>query len=119
GSLGHHPPTIGESAEAVRFLHRSLWPVTAELPVTDLSHATSAGPCAIPCILAKNERETPFLLTEATVYLREQYLALARGGLPLPFKRLLLRSSSALAQTTYPLAHRVPPLSQRLAPRPH
>jgi hypothetical protein len=44
GSLVHEAPTIGESAEAVRFLYRSLSPVTAELPVTDLSHAMSAGP---------------------------------------------------------------------------
>src|SRR5436190_13766807 len=112
GSLDDDLPSDGEIAVAVRFLSRSLWPVTAELPVTDLTHATSGGLCAIPCLLAKVERKTPFVLTEATIYLREQYLALARQGLPLPLKRLLLRFSSALAQTAYHLADRVAPVCQ-------
>jgi glycosyltransferase involved in cell wall biosynthesis len=109
---GHDAPTVAETTEGLRHLCRALATVTAELPVTDLAHAASGGLCSIPCILAKVEREAPFLLTEPAVFLRQQYLALAREALPFSVKRLLLRVASAVAQTAYHLADRVAPVSE-------
>ncbi|HYU58296.1 MAG TPA: glycosyltransferase, partial [Actinomycetota bacterium] len=101
--------TVGETTEALRFLYRALSPVTAELPVADVTHATSSGMAAIPGILAAVERRTAMIVSEPTLYLRDQYLTLSRHGLPFPLKRLLLRFSSAMAQTAYHFADRVAP----------
>ena len=36
------------------------------------THSAAAAFCAIPCLLSRVERGTPFLLTEHGVYLRER-----------------------------------------------
>jgi polysaccharide biosynthesis protein PelF len=103
-------PTAGEAIEALRWTYRMLVPLNLEVPVVDVAHASAAGFCAIPCIVAKRQRGTPFLLTEHGVYLREQYLALERERFPFQLKHLLMRTVQAVVLTSYRLADQVSPV---------
>ncbi|MBI4261846.1 MAG: GT4 family glycosyltransferase PelF [Actinobacteria bacterium] len=103
-------PTIGEAVEGLRWLYRLLSTLNVEVPQADVTHSAAAAFCAIPCILSKVERDTPFLLTEHGVYLREQYLAIHRRRYPHNLKRFLIDLISAVAQTSYHLADQVSPV---------
>ncbi|HXJ64148.1 MAG TPA: glycosyltransferase [Actinomycetota bacterium] len=105
-------PTVGEAAQALRWLGRLLAPLTVEVPWADLVHATAAGCSAIPGILAKVERGTPLILSEHGVAPRDRYLALRSMGTPFHLKRFVGDVSGALARTTYRLADRMTPASR-------
>lgn len=103
-------PTVAEAIEGLRMLYRLMQPLNFEVPETDVTHSAAAAFCALPCLLAKLERNTPFLLTEHGVYLREQYLAIERRRVPYNLKRFLINLISSIAQTSYVLADQVSPV---------
>lgn len=105
-------PTVAEAIEGLRTLYRLMQPLNFEVPETDVTHSAAAAFCALPCLLAKLERQTPFLLTEHGVYLREQYLAIERRRVPYNLKRFLINLISAVAQTSYVLADQVSPVCE-------
>jgi glycosyltransferase involved in cell wall biosynthesis len=107
---GEDLPTVGEAVEGLRWLYRLLQPLNVHVPETDVTHSAAAAFCAIPCIIAKVDRGTPFLLTEHGVYLREQYLNIERNRFPFNFKRFLIDFVSAIVQTSYHLADQVSPV---------
>ena len=63
----------------MRLLYRWLTLVTISISPVDVVHAAAAGLCSVPGILARQNDQTAFLLTEHGVYLRERLLALARA----------------------------------------
>lgn len=103
-------PRIAEAIEGLRLLYRLLQTLNVEVPAADVTHSAAAAFCAIPCLLSSVERNTPFLLTEHGVYLREQYLAIDRARMPFHLKRFLIDLISAVAQTSYALADQVSPV---------
>lgn len=103
-------PSVGDAMEGLRWLYRLLQTLNIEVPRTDVTHSAAAAFCAIPCILAKAEHGTPFLLTEHGVYLREQYLNIERRRFPYNLKRFLIDLVSAVVQTSYALADQVSPV---------
>jgi len=103
-------PTVAEAIEGLRMLYRLMQPLNFEVPESDVTHSAAAAFCALPCLLAKLERNTPFLLTEHGVYLREQYLAIERRRVPYNLKRFLINLISSIAQTSYVLADQVSPV---------
>lgn len=102
--------SVGEGVEALRSLYRLLQPLNFEVPRCDVTHSVAASFCAIPCIVEKVERGTPFLLSEHGVRMREQYLALAREGAPYGAKRVNVSIGAAVAQAAYELADQVSPV---------
>ena len=103
-------PTVAEGIEGLHWLYRALQTLNVEVPESDVTHSAAAALCAIPCILDKVERGTPFLLTEHGVYLREQYLNINRRRFPFNLKRFLIDLISAVVQTSYALADQVSPV---------
>jgi polysaccharide biosynthesis protein PelF len=103
-------PRIAEAIEGLRLLYRLLQTLNVEVPRADVTHSAAAAFCAIPCLLSSVERNTPFLLTEHGVYLREQYLAIDRARMPFHLKRFLIDLISAVAQTSYAMADQVSPV---------
>lgn len=103
-------PTAGEAIEALRWMYGMFVPLNLDIPVVDVTHASAAGFCAIPCIVARRQRGTPFLLTEHGVYLREQHLALEKERFPFQLKLLLMRTVQAVVLTSYRLADQVSPV---------
>src|SRR6202040_734292 len=82
-------PNLADVTEALRLLYRFLIVLHYPVPETDITHSSAAGFCGLPCVGAKLQRGTPFLLTEHGVYLREQYLNLRRN-IPSSFVRWFL-----------------------------
>src|SRR3954470_15258004 len=105
-------PTVGEAAQALAWLARMLSPLTIEVPAVDVVHATTAGFSAIPGVLARLERGTPFLLTELGVAPRDLYLDLQQLGAPFHLKRFAADVVGALARTVYRVADRIAPASR-------
>ena len=90
-----------EAIELVRSLYRYLIPLAIGIPKASVYHSTVSGLCAIPGIVNRYVYETPFLLTEHGVYLRERILALARAGFPLSDRIVKKNLFSAIARATY------------------
>ena len=90
------PPSLGELADAWRLLGRLLTVLATPIPRTDVTHSAAAAFCALPCVIAKLQRGTPYLLTEHGVYVREQYLNLGRSIQSFFVRWFLLRVISAV-----------------------
>jgi polysaccharide biosynthesis protein PelF len=103
-------PSVADLSEALRLLARLLSVIYYPVPRTDLGHATAASFCGLPCVIAKLEHGTPYLLTEHGVYLREQYLSL-RKHIPSFFVRwFLYRLIQAVVRVNYRHADQVLPV---------
>jgi glycosyltransferase involved in cell wall biosynthesis len=104
------PPMLGELADAWRLLFRLLTVLSTPIPRTDLTHSAAAAFCGLPCVIAKLKWGTPFLLTEHGVYLREQYLNLARTVRSTFVRWLLLRVICTIADLNYVHADQLSPV---------
>ena len=103
-------PTIGELVEASRLIHRLLTVLHFPVPVADVSHSAAAAFCGLPCVLAKLERGTPYLLTEHGVYLREQYLNVGRRVESAFLRWLLCRIVGLVVRVSYHFADEIAPV---------
>lgn len=101
-----HPLTMLEATSCLRWLVRFLGILTAPLPDDiDAVHSTMAGLAGLPGVLLKIERETPYILSEHGVYLREVYLSLGRSNYSEGCRRFLMGFYHAVAQTNYHYAN--------------
>jgi glycosyltransferase involved in cell wall biosynthesis len=75
------PPTLDlvEAATLYQTLYWVARTAAAPTPAADVLHVTAAGWSAIPALVHRALYGTPLVLTEHGVYLREAYLAAARG----------------------------------------
>ncbi len=80
-------------------------------PPADLLHTTAAGWAAIPAIVHRRLHGTPLLLTEHGVYVREAYLAAARGRDPAAERFVASRLARGLSLATYAAADVVSPVT--------
>lgn len=112
GSSGEHLPSLNDATEGLRWLYRLLMPLNVPIPDADVVHSSAAGFCAIPGILAKIEKGTPFLLTEHGVYMREQYLAMSRYGFPYYLKKFLVQMIAAISRTSFYYADQISPVCE-------
>jgi glycosyltransferase involved in cell wall biosynthesis len=103
-------PSVADLSEALRLLARLMSVLYYPVPRTDLGHSTAAAFCGLPCVIAKLEHGTPYLLTEHGIYLREQYLNL-RQRIRSPFVRwFLYRLIQAVVSVNYQYADQVSPV---------
>ncbi|MHB1712824.1 MAG: GT4 family glycosyltransferase PelF [Acidimicrobiales bacterium] len=105
-------PTLNDATEGLRWLYRLLMPLNFPIVRADIVHSSAAAFCGIPAILSKLEHGTPFLLTEHGVYMREQYLAIARFGYPYHLKKFIIQMVAAISRTCFTLADQVSPVCQ-------
>ncbi|BAY24527.1 group 1 glycosyl transferase [Calothrix sp. NIES-2100] len=101
-----------EQTEAMRLLYRFLIPIHIPVPKTDITHASSAGFCGLPCVIAKLERGTPYLLTEHGINIREQYLNLNRSIPSLFVRQFLYRLMGAVVKVNYHYADQISPVCE-------
>jgi len=97
------PPQL-DAVEAATLYHTLYWIArTAAVPTppADVLHVTAAGWSAIPALVHKALHGTPMVLTEHGVYLREAYLAAARGGGPAGSRFAATRLARGLARAAY------------------
>jgi glycosyltransferase involved in cell wall biosynthesis len=105
-------PSLSDLTEAWRLLYRLLLPLSVDVPRTALTHSAAAAFCGLPCIMSKLLWETPYLLTEHGVYLREQYLNLGRTAKSLFVRWFMFRLMSTIVDVNYAFADQVSPVCQ-------
>ena len=110
-ALAAERPSMADVTTALRWTHNFFMPVVAPLPNVDLVHSTIASFAALPGVIAKLERGTPFLLTEHGVYVRERYIAVSGAAFPFYAKRYLLQLTGLVSRICYRYADVVAPVA--------
>jgi glycosyltransferase involved in cell wall biosynthesis len=105
-------PSLTDLVDASCLLHRLMLPLAVDLPRVDLTHSAAAAFCGLPCIMAKLRWNTPYLLTEHGVYLREQYLNLGRNVKSVFVRWFLFRLMNAINDVNYAFADQISPVCQ-------
>ncbi len=105
-------PSVADLTTALRWTYNFLMPLVAPIPDVDIVHSTIASFAAIPGIVARIERGTPFLLTEHGVYIRERYIAIsAERQFSFYSKRYLLQLTALVSRLCYRYADVVAPVA--------
>ncbi len=111
-ALPSERPSVADLTTALRWTYNFLMPLVAPIPDVDIVHSTIASFAAIPGIVARIERGTPFLLTEHGVYIRERYIAIsAERQFSFYAKRYLLQLTALVSRLCYRYADVVAPVA--------
>jgi glycosyltransferase involved in cell wall biosynthesis len=105
-------PSVADLVEASTLFHRLMLPIAVDVPRADLTHSAAAAFCGLPCIMAKLRWNTPYLLTEHGVYLREQYLNLGRSVKSHFVRWFLCRLMNTISDVNYAFADQISPVCQ-------
>lgn len=109
-STGLSQPDIYGLVQSLGWLYRFLNIVNTPIPKVDVTHSSAAAFCGIPCVLAKLMHNTPFMLTEHGIYLREQYLSLSNRGYSSFLSKFLIRMVHSITGLNYYYADQVSPV---------
>ena len=107
------PPRLDlvEAASLYQTLYWVARTAAAPTPPADLLHVTAAGWSAIPAAVHRALHGTPLVLTEHGVYVREAYLAAARGGGSPGARFTATRLARGLARIAYASADVICPVT--------
>lgn len=107
---GFARPDVYSLIQSLGWIYRFLNILNTPLPHVDVTHSSAAAFCGIPCVLAKMKNGTPFMLTEHGVYLREQYLSLAKREYSSFLNTFLMRLVHSVTSLNYAFADQVSPV---------
>jgi len=103
--------TLEDVSVALSWMSALFRPLALTPPAVHLFHATVAAPVSLLGVVARLESETPFLLTEHGVYLRERTIDIsAADDMSFFQKYFLLRSADVMARTGYHFADLIAPV---------
>jgi glycosyltransferase involved in cell wall biosynthesis len=102
-------PTIADAVNATALLEHLLRPLSIIPRPVALTHSAANGLGALLALTAKWEHDTPFILTEHGVYLRERYLAYRQSNYSRPVKAIVLRFFKLLTDAAYRIADLITP----------
>lgn len=103
------PPSVLDALTSVDIIEHWLRPMLHPAPRADVTHAVTNGLAALPALNAKWTHDTPMLLTEHGVYLRERYLGLRESAYPWPVRVILSAFQRLLCTTAYRTADLITP----------
>ncbi len=103
-------PNIFDLTQSMGWLYRFFVVLNTPLPEVNVVHSAAAAVCGIPCAIAKLESNVPFLLTEHGVYLREQYMSLARQNMSSYGKGFLVDFVKSVVRLNYDFADQISPV---------
>lgn len=103
-------PGVYSLISSLGWVYRFFNIINTPVPEVDVSHSAAAAFCGVPCVLAKLKYNTPYLLTEHGVYLREQYLSLSQRGYSPFLNDFLIRLISSIVGLSYTYASQVSPV---------
>ncbi len=108
------PPSLDllEAATLYQTLYWVARTASAPTPETDLLHVTAAGWSAIPAVVHRALHDTPLVLTEHGVYVREAYLAAVRSGDSPGTRFAATRLARGLARVAYAAADVIAPVTE-------
>ncbi len=103
-------PSVYAMIQSLGWVYRFLSILNTPLPDVHVTHSAAAAFCGLPCVLSKLENNTPYLLTEHGVYLREQYLSLSQRGYPSFLNTFFIRMVRSITSLSYAFADQVSPV---------
>jgi Glycosyltransferase len=103
-------PGILSVINSMSWLYRFMVVLNVPLPRVDVTHSSAAAFCGIPCVLEKLQNNTPYLLTEHGLYLREQYLSLTKRGYSSFMNTFFIRMIHSIVGLSYHYADQVSPV---------
>ncbi|MFB9325184.1 GT4 family glycosyltransferase PelF [Paenibacillus aurantiacus] len=109
-STGFSQPDIHGLIQSLGWVYRFFNIVNTPVPRAHVAHSSAAAFCGIPCVLAKKLYDTPYLLTEHGIYLREQYLSLSGRGYSTFLTKFLIRMIQSVTSLNYAFADQVSPV---------
>ncbi len=112
GHRDFEDPSVFSVIQSLGWIYRFFNILNTPVPKVDVSHSAAAAFCGVPCVLAKEQNKTPFLLTEHGVYLREQYLSLGKRGYPTFLNTFLMRMIHSVVMLNYTFADQVSPVCE-------
>ncbi len=104
--------TLTEITEAMRLLYRFLISIHVPIPKTDITHSSAAAFCGLPCVIAKLQRGTPYMLTEHGINIREQYLNLNRSIDSFFVRQFLYKLMGGVVKLNYHYADQISPVCE-------
>ncbi len=106
-------PSVYDLTLAMRWLYHYLMPLYVDVPQVDLSHATAAGFCGLPSVVAKMRDGTPLIVTDHGVFARERYIGIgSEKSLSFFAKKFLINFSILVSKMLYKLADKVLPVCE-------
>ncbi len=103
-------PTIFSVIQSLGWLYRFMSILCAQVPQSDIVHSAAAAFCGIPCVLSKLIYNTPYILTEHGVYMREQYLSLSKRGYDSYLNTFFIRMITSVVKLNYAYADQISPV---------
>lgn len=103
-------PSIFESVQGLGWIYHFLTVLNTAIPAADMVHSSAAAFCGMIGIVSKLEYNTPYLLTEHGVYLREQYLGIGRSNMTPFSKRFLIALVKAVSRENLHFADQLVPV---------
>lgn len=103
-------PTVFAIIQSLGWLYRFFTILATPIPKVDVCHSAAAAFSGIPCVLSKLINDTPYLLTEHGVYLREQYLSLGKREYSSYLNTFFIRLIKSIVKLNYAHADQVSPV---------
>ncbi len=104
------PVTVHDASQVLAHLDHLLRPLYAPPPRADLCHASANGLSILMALSAHWTEETPLVLSEHGIYLRERYFSYAPDKFSFAVRSLMLRFYRHLAWAGYQIAGSIAPV---------
>ena len=106
------PVTVSDAKTVLELIEHQLRPLFAPPPEADMCHATANGLSILPALGARWSRDTPLVLSEHGIYLRERYLSYGNSTYSTPVRSMMLRFFRRLTWAGYQIANAIAPGSE-------
>lgn len=103
-------PSLFDVTTSMRWLYHYFIPLNLPVPKTDITHASIAGFSGLNGLLAKFEHDTPFIVTDHGVFIRERYIAISGSNFTFFLKKFLINLSILISKLCYVYADQISPV---------
>lgn len=93
--------TILDLTIGLQWIYRFLIPFSIDIPKADISHITLSGFPIVPALTLKYKYNTPIMITEHGVFIRERLIAINASEYSFFLKNLLIKFSECITKLAY------------------
>ncbi len=104
--------TLEDTTTAMRWIYRFLIPMAIKVPKVDIAHITISGIAVLPALALKYKYNTPILVTEHGVFIRERLIAISSAEYPYFLKKMLINFSECITKLVYYHATKITTVSK-------
>ncbi|MEE9364019.1 MAG: GT4 family glycosyltransferase PelF [Cellulophaga sp.] len=104
--------SLEEVTIAMRWIYRFLIPIAIDVQKVDISHVTISGIAVLPALSLKYKYNTPILVTEHGVFIRERLIAISAADYSYFLKKMLISFSEGITKLVYSQASQITTVSK-------